>query len=123
MCDLSARSFCPLQWIAEYPSEDSEGWRVAPLVVGDDGVVLFRSQESHLSYVTSASGSNLQRRSCGYVVVPVGLLPQAESTTHSLVAGSCKSTSNTVSRSRPLSRPRWPSRRNRWPSSQPRSRR
>jgi hypothetical protein len=48
---------------------------VAPPVVGDDGVVLFRSQEPLLRYVTLASGSNLQRGNGLYVAVPVGLLP------------------------------------------------
>jgi hypothetical protein len=86
--DHTPRSFCPVQWIAQYPSEGSEGCRVAPPVVGDDGVVVFRSQESLLRYVTLASASYLQRRSSLYVAVPVGFLPQAESTTLSLVAGS-----------------------------------
>jgi hypothetical protein len=37
-------------------------------------MVLFRSQEPLLRYVTLASGSNLQRRGCPYVAVPVGFL-------------------------------------------------
>jgi hypothetical protein len=59
---------------------------VATPVVGDDGVVLFRNQEPLLRHVTLASGSNLQRRGCPYVAVPVGL--HAPSGEHHALPGS-----------------------------------
>ena len=55
-------------------------------MVGDDGVVLFRSQNPLLRYITLASGSNLERRGCPYITVPVGLL--APSGEHHALPGS-----------------------------------
>src|SRR5215217_1943721 len=49
-------------------------------------MVLFRSQEPLLRYVALASDSNLQRRGCPYVAVPVGLL--APSGEHHALPGS-----------------------------------